>query len=311
MRLPMKRFCASPLALVLAVLSTAMTTGCAVALIGMGAGVGTAAYVMGEVSQTYERGYAEAIGASTDTLEALKIPVTEKGGDGLKTVLKARRHDGTPVEIEIVKMEERTSKIGVRTGVVGVWDHGVSRQIQDMIGERLARISEPESLSLKKEPAPEEPKMDSPAPVSVPEPAKKKAAPKPAGDAAASNLPTAPKTPLPDFDPAFTVFFVSGANELSPAAIEKLDRIADILLRQPDAVASLHGYSDTLGKASQNFMLSVSRADAVKEYLTGKGCNADQILVIGHGAAKFQGSNDIEAGRRLNRRVEIEIHNAQ
>jgi outer membrane protein OmpA-like peptidoglycan-associated protein len=36
----------------------------------------------------------------------------------------------------------------------------------------------------------------------------------------------------------------------------------------------------------------------------------DQVLVIGYGSAKFLGSNDTAAGRRLNRRVEIEIHNA-
>jgi outer membrane protein OmpA-like peptidoglycan-associated protein len=312
MSLPMKRFFASPIALVAVALSIAMVTGCAVALIGAGAGVGAAAYVMGEVSRTYERGYAEAIGASTETLEALKIPVTEKRADGLKTALKTWRNDGTPVEIEIVKLEEKSSKIGVRTGVVGVWDHGVSQQIQDMIGERLARTSEPESLSLKNEPPPEEPKMDSPPPVSgPPEPSKKKAAPKPAGDAAASNLAAAPKTPAAGFNPVFTVFFESGANELSPEGLEKLDRIADILLRHPDAVASLHGYSDGLGKASQNFILSVGRADSVKEYLAGKGCNADHILIIGHGATKFLGRNDIEEGRRLNRRVEIEIHNAR
>jgi len=41
------------------------------------------------VSRTYERGYVEAIGASTETLETLKIPVTEKSADGLKTALKA------------------------------------------------------------------------------------------------------------------------------------------------------------------------------------------------------------------------------
>jgi outer membrane protein OmpA-like peptidoglycan-associated protein len=144
-----------------------------------------------------------------------------------------------------------------------------------------------------------------------PEPSKKKAAPKPAGDAAASNLAAAPKTPAAGFNPVFTVFFESGANELSPEGLEKLDRIADILLRHPDAVASLHGYSDGLGKASQNFILSVGRADSVKEYLAGKGCNADHILVIGHGATKFLGRNDIEEDRRLNRRVEIEIHNAR
>jgi OOP family OmpA-OmpF porin len=180
-----------------------------------------------------------------------------------------------------------------------------------MIGERLARPSEPEILSIKKDPPPEEPRVEKPGPPSRPEPAKKKTASKPAGDAAALNSKAAPQALPADFDPAFTVFFESGANQLSSAGLEKLNRIADILRRNPNAVASLHGYSDSLGKSSQNFILSVARADAIKEYLTGKGCDADRILVIGHGATKFLGRNDIEEGRRLNRRVEIEIHNAQ
>jgi outer membrane protein OmpA-like peptidoglycan-associated protein len=304
----MNRFYTRHMGLALALLSSALTAGCAAALIGAGlaAGVGAAAYVGGEVSQTYAHGYAEAIAASSTTLEELKIPVAEKGGDGLTTALKARRHDGTPVEIEIVKLNEKSSKIGVRTGVVGFWDQAVSRQIQDGIGERLARQAAAEALALKPNAAPEEAKPDGPAP----EAPKKKAAAKPAGDAVASNPASAPKAAAADFNPAFTVFFESGADLLTPPELEKLDRIADILLRHPDAVASLHGYSDALGKASQNFMLSVSRADAVREYLAGKGCHADQVLVIGHGATKFQGRNDTEAGRRLNRRVEIEIHNA-
>jgi OOP family OmpA-OmpF porin len=307
----MKRFCDRQMLWVLAVLSTAMTTGCAVALMGMGAGLGTAAYVAGELSQTYARGYGEAVRASAETLEALKIPLVERTGDDLKTALKARRPDGTPVEIKIAKLDEKNTEIGVRTGVVGIWDQSASRQIQDMIGERLARPSEPEILSIKKDPPPEEPRVEKPGPPSRPEPAKKKTASKPAGDAAALNSAAAPQALPADFDPAFTVFFESGANQLSSAGLEKLNRIADILRRNPNAVASLHGYSDSLGKSSQNFILSVARADAIKEYLTGKGCDADRILVIGHGATKFLGRNDIEEGRRLNRRVEIEIHNAQ
>lgn len=292
--------------LMLVAVSSVMTTGCAVALIGVGAGAATAVYFMGELTETYESDYPAAIRASTDALGAMKIPVVERTGGELKTAIKARRPDGTPVEIDIAKIDERKTEVGVRTGHVGVWDQRVSRQIQDMIGERLAHSSRPEAAPAKiAAPAPE-PKVEGPAPGGEPEPPKKKANTK-----TAASPPRAPPPASPArFNPDRTVFFASGVEEAAPEDIEKLERIAAVLRANPQAVASLHGYSDSRGKASQNFILSVGRAETVKRYLAEKGCSPDQVLVIGHGAANFLGSNDTEAGRRLNRRVEIELHNA-
>ncbi len=308
-RLPMKRFSVSLLMLVLVAGLFAMATGCAVALIGAGAGAATAAYVMGELTQTYESGYSEAIQASTETLGALKIQVVERVGDELQTAVKARRPDGTPVEIDIARIDEKRAEIGVRTGHVGVWDHRTSRQIQDMIGERLARQSNKEKASGRIDPPPE-PKLEGPVPGGEPEPPKKKANAKTAAYSPLPPSPVPPHTSDASFNPDLTLFFASGVDAVAPEEIEKLDRVAAVLRAHPLTVASLHGYSDSRGKASQNFILSVGRADSVKRYLGEKGCSPDQVLVIGHGSAKFLGSNDTEAGRRLNRRVEIELHNA-
>lgn len=309
-RLPMNRFSVRSLMLMLVAVSSVMTTGCAVALIGVGAGAGTAVYFMGELTETYESDYPAAIRASTDALGAMKIPVVERTGGELKTAIKARRPDGTPVEIDIAKIDERKTEVGVRTGHVGVWDQRVSRQIQDMIRERLAHSSRPEAASAKITALAPEPKMEGPAPGGEPAPPKKKANTKTAASGAASPPPAPPPASPARFNPDRTVFFASGVEEAAPEEIEKLERIAAVLRANPQAVASLHGYSDSRGKASQNFILSVGRAETVKRYLAEKGCSPDQVLVIGHGAANFLGSNDTEAGRRLNRRVEIELHNA-
>ena len=305
----MKRLSVRLLTLAFVAWATATTTGCAVALIGAGAGAATAAYVMGELTQTYESGYPEAVQASTDTLGALKIPIVASVGDELKTVIKARRPDETPVEIGIERIDAQRIEIGVRTGHVGVWDHRTSRQIQDMIGVRLARPSGRDSEFGKLAPPPAEPQMEAPAAAGDPEPVKKKAPSKTAVPAALA----APGPSNPGqlgFNPDRTIFFASGGDGVAPEEVPKLDRVAAILRDHPASVASLHGYSDSRGSAGQNFILSVGRADAVKRYLAEKGCPADQLLVIGHGAAKFWGTNDHAAGRRLNRRVEIEIHHA-
>jgi outer membrane protein OmpA-like peptidoglycan-associated protein len=299
----MKRLPVCLLAVALAAGASAVTSGCAVALLGVGAGAATAAYVMGDLTEIYESGYAAAVQASTDTLNALKMTVVERGEDERQTALKARPPDGSPVEINIERIDAKRTQIGVRTGHVGVWDRQASRKIHDMIGERLALKASREIAPAPTDPPPAKLQPEKPAPVAEPEPSKRRAA-------AGASAPSPAKRETAVFNPKFTVFFASGEVEVAPGEAPKLDRIAAMLREQPERVVSLHGYSDSGGSASQNFILSVKRADAVKRYLAGKGCPVDQVLVIGYGSAKFLGTNDTATGRRLNRRVEIEIHNA-
>lgn len=306
-----KRFAGRLLALALAVLAIMTTTGCGFVLFGMGTGAFTGAYVAGDVKQTYANSYPEAIRASTETLNELKVALTAEGGDEAKTTFKGRRSDGTPIEVTVKKIDENQTEIGVRTGYVGVWDRETSRQLQGLIAERLAR-KPPSQNALAESAPPLELKPEAPPPVEEPPPPKKKAPPAAKAPSRAS-APAEPAKPVAgaSYDPERTLFFPSGTNELPPKEIEKLDRVAAALRTHPETVVSLHGYSDASGNASQNFLLSVGRAEAAKRYLAEKGCSPDQVLVIGHGAVNFLGSNDSEAGRRLNRRVEIELHNGQ
>ena len=48
-----------------------------------------------------------------------------------------------------------------------------------------------------------------------------------------------------------------------------------------------------------------------KAYLVDKGVNSDIIQTFGHGAQQFIGSNKTLEGRRMNRRVEIELSNVK
>jgi outer membrane protein OmpA-like peptidoglycan-associated protein len=109
------------------------------------------------------------------------------------------------------------------------------------------------------------------------------------------------------FNSDFYVFFKQNSNELSPKAIEKLDRIYEILANNSAAKLTLNGYSDSLGAPSYNQMVSEIRAFSVKNYLAGKGIKPSQMMAFGHGAKKNIASNKSKEGRRLNRRVEIEL----
>ena len=108
-------------------------------------------------------------------------------------------------------------------------------------------------------------------------------------------------------DSHFHIFFDRNSNDLSPKATEKLDHIYTILTNNSEAKVKLNGYSDSSGAPSFNQMISEVRATSVKSYLVGKGIEPSRILTLGHGAEKSLASNTSAEGRRLNRRVEIEL----
>ena len=110
-------------------------------------------------------------------------------------------------------------------------------------------------------------------------------------------------------DSAFIIFFNQDSNELSAKAVQKLDRIAGIMLNNQKIEATLNGYTDSYGSPSYNKTVSESRADTVKIYLIGKGVDPSKVTTEGYGAQKFLGSNRTREGRQFNRRVEIELNN--
>jgi len=108
-------------------------------------------------------------------------------------------------------------------------------------------------------------------------------------------------------DSVFIIFFNQNSNELSDKAIQKLDRVAEMIPNNSKLKMKINGYSDSSGSSAYNEMISETRANAVKLYLVGKGVNPAKIQAIGHGSQKYIASNKTAEGRQLNRRVEIEL----
>jgi general secretion pathway protein A len=70
----------------------------------------------------------------------------------------------------------------------------------------------------------------------------------------------------------------------------------------------IEGYSDAIGNASYNIKVSQFRANIVKSYFVGKGCNPLKIKTVGMGPKNPIASNSTAKGRQLNRRVEITLN---
>jgi outer membrane protein OmpA-like peptidoglycan-associated protein len=108
-------------------------------------------------------------------------------------------------------------------------------------------------------------------------------------------------------DSVFYIFFEHNSNELSPEAIKKMNRIYEFLENNPDTKLKITGYSDSSGVPSYDQMIASIRAISVKSYLADKGIKTSRMVALGYSAPKFIASNESEEGRRLNRRVEIEL----
>jgi outer membrane protein OmpA-like peptidoglycan-associated protein len=292
--------------------------GCAVAVIGIGAaGAGAFAYFNGKMTKTYESEYHDTVRASSATLEDLKIPITETIADALKTEIKAKRTDGTPVAIEILRIEKDLTQVSVRTGSLGVWDKKVSEQIHGYINQNLNRKSiddQKSSENLAQDDI--QPTIGEVVqPEIIEEELEDNSVQETAHTESTVNLGSQAKAEkLSQFsemttDSIFIIFFKQNSNDLSEDAIKKLDQVFEILLKNPNTEITLNGYSDSIGAASYNEMISEIRANAVKSYLIGKGITPLRMTAVGHGSQKFLASNKSAEGRQLNRRVEIELIN--
>ena len=86
-----------------------------------------------------------------------------------------------------------------------------------------------------------------------------------------------------------------------------LQKLITVLKNNPDTNINIYGYTDSVGSDSYNLTLSGKRADAVKAYLTSKGVASSRLFTQGMGEANPVASNDTDAGRAKNRRVEFAI----
>ena len=102
------------------------------------------------------------------------------------------------------------------------------------------------------------------------------------------------------------VLFKTDKSDLKPAAMARLDQIAQAL-KDKDQPIVVHGYTDSVGTPEHNKMLSQSRAQTVRDYLVSKGIPKDVIEARGDGPDSPVADNTSIEGRAQNRRVEIVV----
>jgi len=101
------------------------------------------------------------------------------------------------------------------------------------------------------------------------------------------------------------VLFDTGQATLKPGADRALDRLAQFLKDSSGTDVLIEGHTDSVGTDDYNLALSQRRAQAVADALSSRGVATDRVQTKGLGKAYPVASNDTQAGRQQNRRVEI------
>lgn len=101
------------------------------------------------------------------------------------------------------------------------------------------------------------------------------------------------------------VQFAVGAATLNADAKVALARFAGIVGIYPSMQFRVEGHTDITGSAETNRVLSLARANSVRDYLVGQGVESSSISVVGLGPDQPVADNATSQGRARNRRVEI------
>jgi outer membrane protein OmpA-like peptidoglycan-associated protein len=101
------------------------------------------------------------------------------------------------------------------------------------------------------------------------------------------------------------IAFDSGQAAIRPNFRSALDNFAQSLQQNPSTTVTIVGHTDSTGSPAVNEPLSLQRADATRDYLVTRGVGGNRFQIDGRGAREPVASNDTDAGRARNRRVEI------
>jgi outer membrane protein OmpA-like peptidoglycan-associated protein len=103
------------------------------------------------------------------------------------------------------------------------------------------------------------------------------------------------------------ITFAYDSADVQPQFQRTLDQVAQTLGQYNQTYIDVYGHTDSTGSDVYNQTLSERRATSVADYLAGHGVQSARIGTRGYGETQPIASNDTDAGRAANRRVEVKI----
>ena len=103
------------------------------------------------------------------------------------------------------------------------------------------------------------------------------------------------------------ILFDFGKAELRAQSQADLGDLATSLNKYPNTNIVIYGHTDNVGSDATNDALSLRRAQAAGNYLISRGVASSRVTTVGRGEREPIATNDTDAGRQKNRRVEVGI----
>lgn len=103
------------------------------------------------------------------------------------------------------------------------------------------------------------------------------------------------------------IAFDTNESSVRPDMRPALDQVAKTLASYQSTFIDVTGHTDSTGGDAINQPLSDRRASAVADYLQYQGVQRARMATRGYGAQMPVATNDTDAGRAQNRRVEIRL----
>ena len=103
------------------------------------------------------------------------------------------------------------------------------------------------------------------------------------------------------------ITFGFNSSDVSAQFYPVLDKVANTLVQYNQTIVNVAGHTDSVGSDSYNMNLSKERADSVARYLQSRGVNYQRLNAMGYGESRPVDTNNTEAGRANNHRIEITL----
>lgn len=110
---------------------------------------------------------------------------------------------------------------------------------------------------------------------------------------------------LPPTAQKFTLRFQPGTSDLTPESAGELDAIIAAARARAGGEIVIVGHTDRQGAADANDALSLRRANAIRDILTGKGFKPELVDAVGRGEREPVVPTDDDVAEPRNRRAEI------
>ncbi len=103
------------------------------------------------------------------------------------------------------------------------------------------------------------------------------------------------------------IYFDYDKTTLKPESFVELAKVVAFLQANPTVEIEIQGHTDSHGSDAYNLTLSQGRSQAVVDHLIGQGIAKSRLAAHGFGETKPIDTNETDAGRANNRRVEFTI----